>query len=216
MKLKVGRLHVITDTVLQSKYSHAEIAKMAIDGGADTIQFRSKTGSGKSLYSEAEKVAHICKDSGITFIINDRIDIAQAVEADGVHLGQTDIPIPVARKIMGNDALIGGSAVDLEEVRAVIESKADYVGFGPAFTTGSKEDAGTPRGLEYLKEIVENSSIPIIAIGGINSGNVSELMKTGIHGIAVISAVCCAVDPTAATRDLVTALRKIIPATTSR
>jgi thiamine-phosphate pyrophosphorylase len=210
MRPTIGRLHIITDTVLQTKYSHADIAKMALDGGADTIQFRSKTGSGKELYLEAEKVARVCKDARTVFIVNDRVDIAIAVEADGVHLGQNDLPIPIARKLLGTDALIGGSAVDLHELQIAVENGADYVGFGPIFTTGSKHDAGIPKGLEYLKIIVDSSPVPILAIGGINSGNIKELKNTGIYGVAVISAVSCAKDPTAAARDLVTAVSKIV------
>lgn len=200
MKPKIGRLHVITDTILQTKYSHSELAQMAIDGGADTIQLRQKSGTSLDMFRNAEKIKTICSDAHVTMIVNDRLDIAMAVDADGVHLGQTDIPIRVARQLLGDSKLIGGSATDFDELRAVLDQGADYVGFGPVFDTHSKENPGTPKGIEFLREVVRKSSIPVIAIGGITVNHVKGLLSTGIHGIAVISAICCADDPIGATR----------------
>lgn len=208
MKKNIGRLHVLTDTIVQNKFSHPDLARMAIDGGADTIQFRQKKGSSLDMFRNAETIMQLCRDASVTMIVNDRIDIALAVDADGVHLGQSDIPLPVARKLLGAQKLMGGSATDFDELRKVIEGGADYVGFGPVFGTMSKENPGNPRGISFMKEVVERSSIPVVAIGGIKLNHVKELFATGIHGIAVISAICCEPDPAKATQRFLTAIKK--------
>jgi len=200
MKPTLGRLHVITDTSLQSKYTHVDLARLAIDGGADTIQFRQKEGSSLEMYRSAEAIMKFCREAGVTMIVNDRLDIALAVDADGVHLGQSDLPLPVARKLLGDNKLIGGSAVNFDELQIAINEGADYVGYGPVFGTMSKSDPGEPKGIQSMETVAERSSVPIIAIGGIKLRHVTDLLSTGIHGIAVISAICCASDPTAATR----------------
>ena len=208
MKKNIGRLHVLTDTIVQNKFSHPDLARMAIDGGANTIQFRQKKGSSLDMFRNAETIMQLCRDASVTMIVNDRIDIALAVDADGVHLGQSDIPLPVARKLLGAQKLMGGSATDFDELRKVIEGGADYVGFGPVFGTMSKENPGNPRGISFMKEVVERSSIPVVAIGGIKLNHVKELFATGIHGIAVISAICCEPDPAKATQRFLTAIKK--------
>ncbi|MCP4574673.1 MAG: thiamine phosphate synthase [Deltaproteobacteria bacterium] len=199
---KIGRLHVLTDTVLQNRFSHLELTEQAISGGADTIQFRRKSGSTKELIEIAMAMKNLCSKSGTPFIVNDRIDVAIAAEADGVHLGQDDFPIPLARKLLGKDRIIGGSAATPEEIETCIREGADYVGFGPIYPTGSKDDAGPVSGIDFLKRIVASTPVPIIAIGGIDQSNASHVMGTGAHGIAVISAVCCREDPQKAARDL--------------
>ncbi|OQY45928.1 MAG: thiamine-phosphate diphosphorylase [Desulfobacteraceae bacterium 4572_87] len=199
---KIGRLHVLTDTALQSRFTHLELTEQAILGGADTIQFRQKTGSTKTLIEIALEMSRLCKEKGAVFIVNDRIDVAIAVKADGVHLGQDDFPIPLARKLLGNNRIIGGSAATPEEIETCIREGADYVGYGPIYATGSKDDAGPISGIEILKQIVQSTPVPVIAIGGIDPNNASHVMGTGAHGIAVISAVCCREDPENATRDL--------------
>jgi thiamine-phosphate pyrophosphorylase len=199
---KIGKLHVLTDTDLQNCFSHVELAELAISGGADTIQFRQKIGETLEMIRAAEQIQALCKRAGVTFIINDRVDVAIATHADGVHLGQNDFPIPLARKLLGEDAIIGGSAGDMEEARKCLLEGADYIGFGPVFATSSKEDAGPASGLGLLKEVVEEIPLPIIAIGGINRNNTPLVRGTGVHGIAVISAVCCEKEPAEAARCL--------------
>jgi thiamine-phosphate pyrophosphorylase len=196
---KVGRLHVLTDTLLQSRFSHVELAEMAIAGGADAIQFRQKQGPTRELIWIATQMKRACADKGVAFIVNDRIDVAIAAQADGVHLGQDDFPIPLARKLVGKQCIIGGSAATLEEAQKCLADGADYVGFGPVFPTGSKDDAGPVSGVETLKMIVKTIPLPIIAIGGIGPANAHAVMEAGAHGIAVISAVCCQDDPCQAT-----------------
>ncbi len=199
---KIGRFHVLTDTVLQTKFSHLELANLAIEGGADTIQFRQKSGETREMIRVAGEIQDLCKKRGVTFIMNDRVDVAIACRADGVHLGQNDFPIGLARKLMGEEAIIGGSASDLEEARKCLSEGVDYVGFGPVYPTTSKEDAGPAGGLDLLRQVVEEIPLPIIAIGGLSPENTPRVMKVGVHGIAVISAVCCQKDPTEAARCL--------------
>ncbi|MGD0230187.1 MAG: thiamine phosphate synthase [Syntrophorhabdales bacterium] len=199
---KIGRFHVLTDTLLQKDFSHVELARLAIAGGADTIQLREKAGSTREMIRVAHEMQLVCREAGVTFIVNDRVDVAIASHADGVHLGQGDLPIPLARKLLGEGAVIGGSAGTLEEARACLMEGADYVGFGPVYETASKDDAGPASGLDLLEEIVRTIGVPVIAIGGISPGNIPRVMQAGAHGIAVISAVCCQRDPEEAARIL--------------
>ena len=204
---KIGRLHVLTDTELQSRFSHVELAKLAIKGGADILQFRQKIGTTREIIEICREIKRLCEDSDVMFIVNDRVDVAIASEADGVHLGQEDFPIPLARKLLGETAIIGGSAVTLEEAQECLSEGADYIGFGPVYPTTSKNDAGPVTGIEILKEVVNTISIPIIAIGGVTVENTPEVIRAGAQGIAVISAVCCQENPEQATRDLSQALQ---------
>ena len=199
---KIGRFHVLTDTLLQNRLSHLELAELAIAGGADTIQFRQKGGATRQMIRVAEKMQAICHQSGVTFIVNDRVDVAMAIHADGVHLGQDDFPISLAREVLGEKAIIGGSAGSMEEARNCFLEGADYIGFGPVYPTSSKEDAGPASGLGLLEQIVKAVPLPIIAIGGIARDNIPPVMKAGVYGIAVISAVCCQNDPMEAAKCL--------------
>lgn len=206
MMKQIGQLHVLTDTVLQTRFSHVELTRLAIAGGADTIQFRQKSGSTREMIETARKMKQMCTDAGVTFIVNDRVDVAIAAEADGVQLGQDDFPIPLARKLLGENRVIGGSAVTLKEAKKCFEERADYIGFGPVYPTTSKADVAPATGIDLLEEVVKAIPLPIIAIGGVDAENTSEVMKTGAHGIAVISSVCCQENPEQATRALYQAL----------
>ncbi len=199
---KIGRFHVLTDIDLQNCFSHVELAELAIAGGADTIQLRQKTGETIQMIRIAEQIQALCKRAGVSFIVNDRVDVAIASHADGVHLGQRDFPIPLARKLLGEGVIIGGSAGNAEEAQKCFLEGADYIGFGPVYFTSSKEDAGPVSGLDLLRQVVERIPLPIIAIGGINKDNTLLVRETGAYGIAVISAVCCEKDPEEATRCL--------------
>lgn len=197
----VGGLHVITDEVFQDRFSHVELAQLAVSGGASAIQFRQKEGSTRSLIDTATAMKSVCAD--VQLIVNDRVDVAIAANADGVHLGQEDFPIAKARALLGDQAIIGGTAKTLEQVQQCIDEGADYIGFGPIYTTGSKADAGLVKGIDGLREFVDAVDIPIIAIGGIGLENAREVMATGARGIAVISAVCSQDNPEIATQELV-------------
>lgn len=205
---KIGCLHVITDTELQDRFSHLELANLAIAGGADTIQFRQKSGSTRKMIETARQMKQLCTSSGVVFIVNDRLDVAIASASDGVHLGQDDFPIPLAREILGDAKIIGGSAVTLDEAKKCLSEGADYVGFGPVYPTTSKADAGPVTGIELMQEVIDKVPLPIIAIGGVNKDNTAEVMQAGAYGIAVISAVCCEQNPEEATRELFQALRR--------
>jgi len=205
---RIGRLHLLTDEVLQSRFSHEELARLGIAGGADTIQLREKGGSTRRMIEVAKSLEAVCRKAGVPLIVNDRIDVAMASDADGVHLGQSDFPIPLARSLLGEDKLIGGSAATLEEARMCLADGADYIGFGPVYVTGSKADAGPVSGPAVLKQVVETIPLPILAIGGVTAEKVPEVMRAGAYGIAVISAVCCQIDPEGATRALRQALER--------
>ena len=208
MMKQIGKLHILTDTVLQSRFSHMEITLLAIAGGADTIQYRQKSGSTREMIEIARNMKRLCSEAGVTFIVNDRLDVAIASEADGVHLGQDDFPIPKARELLGEGRIIGGSAATLDDAQKCLSEGVDYVGFGPVYPTSSKDDAGPVSGIDILKQVVEIIPLPIIAIGGVGAENIPDVMRAGSHGIAVISAVCCQDDPEEATRALYQALNK--------
>lgn len=205
---KIGKLHILTDTVLQSRFSHMEITRLGIAGGADTIQYRQKSGSTREMIEIARNMKQLCSEAGVTFIVNDRLDVAIAAEADGVHLGQDDFPIPMARELLGEGRIIGGSAATLGEARKCLSEGADYVGFGPVYPTSSKDDAGPVSGIYILKQVVKIIPLPIIAIGGVDAENIPDVIRAGAQGIAVISAVCCQDDPEEATRALYKVLNK--------
>ena len=200
--MKVGKLHVITDTVVQSRYSHEELARMALSGGADTIQFRMKTGSTRDMIDTAKIMKELCEKVNVPLVVNDRVDVALASGAHGVHLGKTDFPIYIARKILGNDKIIGGSAQNVEDAMKCAEEGADYIGFGPIYSTTSKEDVGFVKGIILLQELISRVPLPVIAIGGIDENNAAEVMRSGAHGVAVISAVCCRENPENAAKRL--------------
>lgn len=204
----VGMLHILTDTVLQKRFSHVELTSFAVSGGVDTIQFRQKTGSTREMIETARKMKRLCADSGVIFIVNDRIDVAIASEADGVHLGQDDFPAVLARELLGDNKIIGGSAATLKEAHKCFSDGVDYIGFGPVYTTASKDDAGPVSGIKILEQVVNEIPLPIIAIGGIDERNASEVMKTGANGIAVISSVCCRDNPEEAAMKLSEVIKK--------
>ncbi len=202
-----GRLHVLTDTVIQERFSHVDLAGMAVAGGADVIQFRQKHGSTRSLIETARQMKAVCRAANAVFIVNDRIDVALASEADGVHLGQEDFPIRLARELLGPDRIIGGSASTPDEATACAKDGADYIGYGPVFPTTSKEDAGPACGLEGIKLVSGSIDVPVIAIGGISFENAAKVMESGATGIAVISSVCCDIQPEEAARRLCSLFR---------
>jgi len=163
----------------------------ALAAGVTFFQYRNKGGSRRQIYETSQLLARTAARAGAVFIVNDHADIAAAVDADGVHLGQDDLPVLYARKLLGNKKLIGVSTHSIDQALAAEAARADYVGFGPLFKTATK-DAGTAQGIENLVVIKKTVSIPVIAIGGINQENIGEVMRTGAEGAAVISAVLSA------------------------
>ncbi len=196
--IRIGRIHVLTDSLLQTRFDHVTLARLALEAGADTIQYRRKQGETRVLIREAEAIRDLCRRRGVPLIVNDRVDVAWAADADGVHLGAGDFPISLARDLLGPHRTIGGSGDNAEEALACGREGADYIGIGPVFATSSKADAGPVLGLEGLARAVRASEVPLVAIGGITIENLASVFETGVHGVAVLSAVCLAEDPAAA------------------
>ena len=194
-------LYVCTDRGLMSSPTIEESVEKAIKGGAGVIQLREKDASGRSFLRIAESVHAITRRYGIPLIINDRVDIALAVGAEGVHLGQDDIPARDARRIIGPDMILGVSASSLEEARQAERDGADYLGVGAMNPTMTKSDADTVT-VDELKAIRAAVSIPIVIIGGINFSTIGHYKGIGVDGIAVVSAVVAADDPERAAREL--------------
>lgn len=195
----IGRLHVLTDYHFQQRFSHAQLAQQAVDGGADVIQFRQKDGTVRERLGMLRDVATVSKASGGQLIVNDDLDLALVVGADGVHLGQEDLPVEAARAVIdcrgGPTRLIGASCTTLEQARVAMNSGADYIGFGPVFPTASKANPASVKGLEGLAEVCASVSLPVIAIGGITAERVRSVLEVGAHGVAVMSAVTMGEQP---------------------
>ena len=198
----IGVLHVITDTTLQSRFTHAELAELAIEGGADTVQFRQKQETTRELVAIAQQMQAVCTRHNVPLIVNDRADITLAVGATGAHFGQDDLPVSIGRQMLPTEAIIGASARTEEKILEAITEGADYIGFGPIYGTSSKPDAETAKGLERLRRMCDIAACPIIAIGGIRVETAGEVIRAGAHGIAVISAVCAHPEPDIATQAL--------------
>jgi thiamine-phosphate pyrophosphorylase len=176
------------------------VLEQALEGGVKAIQLREKDLEPKKLFNLAEKARSLSARYNAALFINDRIDVALAVDADGVQLGKTSLPIDTARELLGPTRTIGASTHTLEEARDAERQGADFVLFGPVYFTASKAAFGAPQGLAALIKIVENIALPVYAIGGIKPENVREVMGVGIRGIALISSVIAAVDPKTASR----------------
>ncbi|TRZ96839.1 MAG: thiamine phosphate synthase [Deltaproteobacteria bacterium] len=197
------RLHVLTDRKTSRGRSHLQVAEAAIAGGADVLQLRDKEASSGPLYQEAMRLRKLTRDAQVPFIVNDRLDIALAVDADGVHVGQSDLPASVVRRIMGPGKVLGVSVATVEEALQAEKDGADYLGVGPVFEArGTKPDTCEPMGLECIARIRRHCSLPIVAIGGIDEGNARKVREAGADGAAVISAIVSADDISQATRRL--------------
>lgn len=187
-------LYVILDPSVCPDRSLTDVLKEAATVGARLFQYRNKSASMKEAYAEALLLRQVALDTGVTFIVNDRCDLALAVNADGVHLGQGDLPLDLARKMLGPNKLIGISTHNPNQVREAIAGSPDYLGFGPIFKPGSKQDHDPVVGLEGLRVIRRLTSLPVFAIGGIQIDQAGEVIRAGANGIAVISAVLKAPD----------------------
>ena len=194
-------LYAVTDRHWLGKRSLKEVVKESLDGGVTFVQLREKTLEDDKFLEEAKELKQLCKEYKVPFVINDNVDIAIAMDADGVHVGQSDMEAGNVREKLGPDKIIGVSAQTVEQAVLAEQRGADYLGVGAVFPTGSKDDA-VEVSHETLKAICEAVSIPVIAIGGISVGNVKELAGSGIVGIAVISAIYAAKDIKKAAEDL--------------
>ena len=196
-------LYVILDPSVCPGQSLDDILKEAAGAGAKLFQYRNKSASMKEAYAEALALRKVAAELGVTFIVNDRCDLALAVGADGVHLGQGVLPYRYARTTMGVGKLIGLSTHNPEQVQEADRLKPDYIGFGPIFKPGSKQDHDPVVGIQGLRQIQPLTSLPIFAIGGITAENVAEVMRAGADGVAVISAIVAAPDVRHAVIDFV-------------
>ncbi len=195
------RLYVITDERVSKNRPHVEVAEAAIRGGADVIQFRDKTAGSGELYRVALALRKMTRDANVPLIVNDRLDIALAVDADGLHVGQDDLPAAIARRLLGPGKLLGVSTETPEEALQAEKDGADYLGVGPIFEArGTKADAGAPKGPGMIAPIRGCCRLPIVAIGGIKAGNARSVREAGADAVAVISDIVGAEDIESAAR----------------
>lgn len=195
-------LYLVTDRTLSLGRSTVEVVRAAIRGGVSCVQLREKGCSTREFMDEARLLKALLAGTGVPLFINDRLDVALAVGADGVHLGQNDLPIADARRLVGNRMIIGISAESVADaVRAEAEG-ADYIGASPVFTTPTKTDTAPPLGLDGLRAIRRAVQLPLVAIGGINADNAAQVLRAGADGLAVVSAIVSAPCPRTAAAGL--------------
>ena len=195
------------------KMTYLDGIRETLAGGCKWIQLRMKGATDEEVRPIALKVKKLCKEQNATFLIDDRVQLVKEVGADGVHLGKNDMPIAEARKILGDDFIIGGTANTFEDVKAHYEADADYIGCGPFRFTTTKEKLSPILGLEGYREIIqkmkaENIDIPIVAIGGITKEDIPEIMKTGVNGIALSGCILNAKDPASETHDMMEMMKE--------
>ena len=192
---KIRGLYLILDQRWSSRWNFSEILCQAGEVGVKVVQYRNKDEGMNKVYQQALGLRKIASDAGMAFIVNDRCDVGLAVEADGVHLGQSDLPISLARELMGPNCLIGLSTHSPEQVIEATEQGADYIGFGPIFPTTTKENPEPVVGIDGLIKVRSLTSLPIVAIGGIPSDSVSKIVAAGANAVAVASGVLDSTDP---------------------
>ncbi|MFB6151736.1 MAG: thiamine phosphate synthase [Haloarculaceae archaeon] len=204
-------VYLVTQESLSAGRSTLDVVEAAVAGGVDVVQLREKDRSARERYHLGRKLRSVTREAGVTFVVNDRVDLAQAVDADGVHLGDSDLPVPVARDLLGPDAVIGRSVSFVDDAVAAERAGADYLGVGAVYATGSKDDIDDDEyaiGTDRVADIVEAVDVPVVGIGGVTAENADDVVAAGAAGVAVISAITGAEDPTAATRDLCEAVER--------
>lgn len=201
MKINLD-VYVIVDMAFARERSLEEVILAVIQGGASVIQLREKRATTRQMIEMGLITKTLCKKAGVPFIMNDRVDVALVIDADGVHLGPDDMPVKNARSIMGSARIIGVSAGTVDEALSAREEGADYLGVGAIYATSSKADAGEPIGPAALGAIKKASMMPVVGIGGITENNAAAVIAAGADGVAVISAVVGAPDIAAAVRSL--------------
>ena len=189
------KLYLVTDPVLHGGRGVEATCEEALKAGVRFVQLRDKNASTRSLFDSAQTLRNLCNRYSSYFVVNDRIDVAMAVKADGVHLGQSDMPADAARSIMGSEAIIGVSVRTVEEAEKAKADGADYIAANLVFSTETKKDIKEPLGLEMVSILSKASSLPVIAIGGINPENTALVIKAGCIGVAVVTAIMNADSP---------------------
>ncbi|HDM8223704.1 TPA: thiamine phosphate synthase [Vibrio campbellii] len=200
------RLYLVTDDQ-QDLTTLKCVVRKAVEGGVTMVQVREKHGDVRAFIERAQAVKDILKDTDVPLIINDRVDVALAVDADGVHLGQSDMPATVARELIGPNKILGLSIENEEQLAEADSLPIDYIGLSAIFATPTKTNTQKHWGIDGLKMALETTSLPIVAIGGINESNIPQLSATGVHGLALVSAICHAEDPKAASKYLLGLMR---------
>lgn len=195
-------LYVLTDRLLSRGLSEQDVVRHAIDGGASAIQLRWKEGPMREAVAIARDLKAICAEHGVLFVVNDRLDLAMTVGADGCHLGEDDIPLPEARSLVGDSMILGYSPADLSEVPMAVDAGADYLGVGPVYGSSTKDDAGEAVGIERMREVRDLTDLPFVGIGGIGADNAVPVIEAGADGVAVVSSVVAQDDIEAAARGL--------------
>jgi len=198
-------VYLVTQESLSEGRTTLSVVEAAIAGGVDAVQLREKDRSARERYHVGRKLRTVTREAGVTFVVNDRVDLADAVDADGVHLGDDDLPVSVAREQLGPDALIGRSVSFVDDARRAEKAGADYLGVGAVYATGSKDDIDDDEheiGPERVGAIAATVDIPVVGIGGVTADNAAPIAEAGADGVAVITAITGAEDPEAATRDL--------------
>jgi thiamine-phosphate pyrophosphorylase len=198
-------VYLVTDDSLSAERTTPEIVEAAIDGGVDVVQLRDKSQSVRDRFETGKQVRELTRDADVTFIVNDRVDLVRALNADGVHLGADDLPIPSARDLLGPDVIIGRSVSTVSDAEDAERAGADYLGVGAIYRTGSKDDITEDEhevGPERITAIERAVDIPIVGIGGITPENADAVIGSGADGVAVITAITAAADPAAATAQL--------------
>jgi thiamine-phosphate pyrophosphorylase len=197
VRFTLPKIYPITDTTI-SGLSHRDQVKQLIDGGATLIQLREKRASPREFFQDAREALSIAHSAGIKLIINDRVDIALVIGADGVHLGQRDIPVEAARRLLGDQSIIGFSTHNVNQVEEAVRRSVDYLAVGPIFSTATKENPDPIVGLHELAQIKSlMGSLPLVAIGGIRADRAREVLMSGADSVAVISAVLNRLNPIA-------------------
>ena len=195
-------LYLVTDAALSRERSPRAVVEAAIRGGVTVVQYREKNASTRQMIAEAHELLELCRQYSVPFIVNDRVDVALAVDADGVHVGQDDMPASTVRRLIGPTKILGVSVENVAQARAAMADGADYVGASPIFATPTKPDAPQAMGIAGLRELACVCTLPIVAIGGMNASNAAEVLRAGVAGIAVVSAIVSADDVERAAREL--------------
>ena len=199
--------YIITNADIVPGRDHIQGARDALLGGADVIQFREKKMDTGEMIRVCRIIQDLCRQHGALFLVNDRVDVALAMDADGVHVGQKDMPAETARRLIGPQKVLGVSASSVEAAQKAEAQGADYVGVGMVFPAGLKKAMGVAKGVTVLSEVSRAVKIPVVAIGGIDQGNAAACIEAGAAGCAVITAVIGAPDVRKATADLVRVIR---------
>lgn len=200
-------LYLVTDRSLSLNRPIEEVVESAVKGGVTMVQLREKEISSKEFYQLAVKLKECLQPYRVPLIINDRLDIALAADTDGLHIGQSDLPYPIARKLLGKDKIIGLSVENMEDAKEANNWDVDYIGISPVFNTQTKTDTAQALGLEGIRNIMSISKHPSVGIGGINASNTKDIINAGANGIAIVSAIMSVANPQKAAEELITIIK---------